>query len=64
MGQLRRVGVPIYWIVDLNRRVLEIHTDPSPEGYRSTRLLGPDEEAPIVLDGREVARLRVAEILP
>lgn len=57
-------GVPVYWIVDLNRRVLEIHTEHSPEGYRTVRVLGPDEEAPIVLDGREVARLRVSDILP
>ena len=57
-------GVPVYWIVDLNRRRLEVHTDPSPEGYRSLREFGPDDEVPIVLDGREVARLRVAEILP
>ena len=57
-------GVPVYWIVDLNRGALEIHAEPSAEGYRALAVLGPADEAPIVLDGREVARLRVAEILP
>ena len=57
-------GVPVYWIVDLNRRVLEVHADPSAEGYRSLAVLALDDEAPVVLDGREVARLRVADILP
>jgi Uma2 family endonuclease len=58
-------GVPVYWILDLNRGVLEVHTDPAPEGwYRTSRTLGPDDEATIELDAKEVARFPVREILP
>jgi Uma2 family endonuclease len=57
-------GVPVYWLLDLNRRVLEVHTDPSPDGYRTLHTLGPDEEIALVLDGREVARFPVREVLP
>lgn len=57
-------GVPLFWLLDVNRRVLEVHSDPAPEGYRATQTLGPNDEAALVLDGREVARLRVLDVLP
>lgn len=62
------VRVPVYWILDLNRRRLEIHTEPTGEGeaavYSRTQLFGPDDEVALVLDGREVGRFFVREILP
>jgi Uma2 family endonuclease len=30
-----RSGIPVYWIVNLPRRRVEVYSDPSPEGYRS-----------------------------
>jgi Uma2 family endonuclease len=60
--------VPIYWIVDLSRRRVEIHTGPSGQGetafYALTQVLGQDDEVPLVLDGREIARFPAREILP
>jgi Uma2 family endonuclease len=60
--------VPLYWILDLNKRRLEVHTEPTGEGeaatYARTEFYGPDDEVPLVLDGREIARLLVKEILP
>ena len=60
--------VPVYWILDLNRPPLEVHTEPTGEGedavYTRTQLYGPDDEVPLVLDGREVGRFPVKEILP
>ncbi len=61
-------GVPFYWIVDLNRNRLEVHSEPTGRGdsarYAHTRLYGPEEEVPFVLDGREIARFAAREILP
>lgn len=61
-------GVPIYWIVDLNRKRLEVHTEPTGQGeaarYSLTRLYGPEDEVPLVLDGREIARFPARDILP
>ena len=58
----------IYWLLDLNRRTLEVHSEPAGEGheatYRSTRVYLESEEAPLTLDGREVARFAVKDILP
>jgi Uma2 family endonuclease len=61
-------GIPQYWIVNLRAMVLEIYSDPiNEEGtprYATTQILGPDDEVALVLDGREVARFPVREILP
>ncbi len=60
--------VPIYWIVDIGRQRLEVHSEPAGQGetayYGLTKILGPDDEVALVLDGREIARFAVREILP
>ncbi len=62
-----RSRIPIYWIVNLVNRRVEVYTDPktgrSP-AYRTRRDFTADESIPLVLDGREVARIPVREILP
>lgn len=61
-------GVPVYWIVDLNRNRVEVHTEPAGIGeearFAATRLYTGDERVPLVLDGREVARFAAREVLP
>ena len=61
-------GVPILWIVDLNRKRLEVFTDPAgpsqEPGFQSEHVYGPDDEVPLILDGREVARIVVRDLLP
>jgi Uma2 family endonuclease len=60
--------VPIYWIVDIGRRRLEIHSEPAGQGetayYGLTQILNQDDEVTLVLDGREIARFAVRDILP
>jgi Uma2 family endonuclease len=57
-------GIPVYWIVNLVDRQVEMHADPGPDGYRSRLVVGPDESLPVVIEGVEVGRIRVADILP
>lgn len=63
-----RESIPIYWIVNLPRRRIEVYTDPSGPAdgpsYRDHRSYGPDDEVPVVLDGREVGRIAVRDVLP
>jgi Uma2 family endonuclease len=63
-----RAGVPVYWIVNLQDRNIEVYTEPASRGrppdYRKRRHYGPEEELPLLLDGREVARLAVRDLLP
>jgi Uma2 family endonuclease len=57
-------GVPVLWLVDLNRRVLEVHTGPGPEGYGQIAELAEADEVILTLGGREVARVAVRDLLP
>ena len=63
-----REGIPIYWIVNLVAMRLEVHSDPTGPtdvpGYRTAQEFGPDDEVPVVLDGREVGRIPVRDLLP
>ena len=61
-------GVRVYWIVNLNARVVEVYTNPSGRGataaYRDTTLYGPDDQTPVLIEGREIGRVDVRDILP
>ena len=57
-------GVPIYWIVNLVHRQVEVYAEPGPGGYQSRRIFKPGRRVPVVLAGVEVGRIRVADILP
>ena len=45
-------------------RQLEVYSQPTSGVYTSVQLLGPQDEVAVVLDGREVGRIRVADLLP
>ena len=61
-------GISTYWIVNLNARRIEVFTEPQGAGkaacYRAEAHFGPEEQVPVVLEGREIGRIRVGEILP
>jgi hypothetical protein len=61
--------IPIYWIVDLGKRTVEVFSNPVGSGdlatYAGTTLLLEEgDEVPIVLDGVDFGRLAVQTILP
>jgi Uma2 family endonuclease len=57
-------GIPVYWIVNLVDRQVEVYTGPGPAGYAVTNVFGLDQDFPIVIDGVEVGRIAVAELMP
>ncbi len=61
-------GIPVYWIVDLEHRRLAVYSRPSGAQDRPDYLdcdeYGPDDEAPVVIEGREAGRIRVGDLLP
>lgn len=63
-----REGISPYWIVNLVARRLEVYTGPSgpsdSPGYSGATTYGPEDEVPLVLDGREVGRSAVRDLLP
>ena len=60
--------IPIYWIVNLEKRQIEVYSDPAGRGknasYREAATFGAEAEVPVFIDSREVGRLRVKDILP
>jgi Uma2 family endonuclease len=57
-----RVGIPVYGIVNLERRVLELMTDPDPAAVRYRKVETLAEDAHLSLPGG--ARVAVADLLP
>ncbi len=63
-----RAGVPIYWIINLNARRVEVYADPTGDvadpTYRSLATFDETRAVPLVIDGRTVAEIAVKELLP
>jgi Uma2 family endonuclease len=58
-------GVPAYWIVDVDARTITVHAEPTSEGgFRRVEAFAEGASAPVVLDGREVGRIAVKDVLP
>jgi Uma2 family endonuclease len=57
-------GIPVCWIVDVRGRRVEVYTGPRPQGYAATEVFTEGQSVPLMIDGREVGRLAVADILP
>jgi Uma2 family endonuclease len=56
--------LPCYWIVNVANEQIEVYTDPTPTGYATRTDFKPGDVVPLVLDGVEVAKLAVADLLP
>ena len=63
-----RAKIPVYWIVNLIDCQVEVYTDPTGPGaqpeYRNCQVFGQDDHVPLMLDGQEVGRIAVRELLP
>ena len=69
--KLRRYAtfrIPVYWIVDLKRRLVEVRSQPygkgKQAGYARCEIYQEGDQVPVVLDGQEVGRVPVSELLP
>lgn len=62
-----RAAISVYWIVNVLDRRVEIYTDPSgPDTdprYRTLTVRAEADDVPVVLDGQEVGRVPVKELL-
>jgi Uma2 family endonuclease len=63
-----RVGIPVYWIVNIPDRQVEVYTDPDPAApqpaYRTRTDYVPGQDIPLVLDGATVGGVPVTDLLP
>jgi Uma2 family endonuclease len=59
-----RAPIPIYWIVNLVDRQVEVYTVPSVDGYTNRQDFLPGQQIPVVIDGQQVGQIAVDDILP
>ena len=63
-----RACIATYWIVNLIDGHIEVYTDPTgpaeQPSYRQRRDFGAADDLPLVIDGQEVGRVAVREVLP
>ena len=68
LARYARAGIPVAWLVNLNNNTVEVHANPTgptdPAQYRDVMVLSASDEVPVVIDGLEVGRLAVADLLP
>jgi Uma2 family endonuclease len=57
-------GIPVYWIVNLKNRQIEVYTGPGPDGYASRDDFREGAEVPVMINGVEIGRIAVVDILP
>jgi Uma2 family endonuclease len=57
-----RAGVQEYWIVNVSERVVEVRREPSPAGFKSIRILQPEDE--VAPPGPDGTAIRASELLP
>jgi Uma2 family endonuclease len=59
--------IPVYWIINLPLRRVEVYADPTgptdAPDYRTSRHFGPGDEVPVVVDGQEIGRIAVGDVL-
>jgi Uma2 family endonuclease len=59
-------GIPVYWIINLKAGQVEVYTllkRRGPSGYGKRRVFKAGQSVPVVIEGVEVGRLAVADIL-
>ncbi len=59
-----RGRIPVYWIINLIDRQVEVYSDPRRGQYRTSQIFKPGRDVPLVIDGAEVGRVAVADLLP
>lgn len=63
-----RARIPVYWIINLIDRQVEVYTGPTGPAkrpsYRHNEIYQPGDSVPLVLDGKEIAKIEVDDMLP
>jgi hypothetical protein len=62
-----KAKIRVYWIVNLIDRRVEVYTEPrggKVPAYRQQKNFSPDEEVPLLIDGKEMGRIPVKELMP
>jgi len=63
-----RAGIPVYWIINLLEKIVEVYCEPSgmaeDADYTLRRDYGLADSVPVMIDGIETGRVAVLDLLP
>ena len=59
-----RAAIPVYWIVNLVDRQVEVYTTPGGDEYTTRQDFLPGQQVPLVIDGQPLGHIAVDEVLP
>jgi Uma2 family endonuclease len=59
-----RARIPVYWIVNLVERQVEVYSRPGKRGYASHQVFKPGQQVPVMIAGHRLAPIAVDDILP
>jgi Uma2 family endonuclease len=57
-------GIPVYWIVNLVARQVEVYTGPVQGNYPAPTIFKAGQQVPVVIDGQQLQPIAVDDILP
>jgi len=57
-------GIPVYWIVNLVDRQVEVYSGPVQGHYLAPTIFKAGQQVPVVIDGQQVQPIAVDDILP
>ena len=57
-------GIPVYWIVNLVDRQVEVYAEPHAGGYATRVDYRSGQHVPVVIDGVVVGQIAVDDLLP
>jgi Uma2 family endonuclease len=58
-----RKAIPVYWVANIPQRRIEVYTEPQGTKYAQEHFYESGELVPVVLDGLEIGRIAVDEVL-
>jgi Uma2 family endonuclease len=59
-----RGRIPVYWIINLVHRQVEVYADPGPDGYGPAQVYPEGQSVPVVIGGQPLGKIAVDDILP
>jgi Uma2 family endonuclease len=57
-------GIPVYWIVNLVDRQVEVYSGPAQGTYPAPTIYKAGQQVPVVIDGQQLQTIAVDDILP
>jgi Uma2 family endonuclease len=59
-----KARIPVYWIINLVHRQVEVYSRPGKNGYRSHETYASGEQVPVTIGGQELPPIPVDSLLP